>query len=354
MSQQASELQTASSIEPSSGRAKAQAHANIALIKYWGKRRGDGEQLNLPAVGSLSITLEALTTTTSVAFDAALSADTACINDRQLHAHELQRISSMLDLIRTQAREQGLMRHAHAHASVISDNNFPTAAGLASSASAFAALVTAATAAAGLKPDAAKLSELARIGSGSAARSIFGGFVMLPRGQREDGSDAVAAPLHEAAHWPLRVLIAITDSGYKKVSSTQGMRQTMRTSPYFDAWVAQQEADLQQAAAAIAQRDFAQLAELSEHSCLKMHASALAARPGVLYWNPASIACMHAIRDLRAQGHAVFFTNDAGPQIKAVCLPEAEATVSAALQNIRGVQSVIHSGLGAAAALLPS
>lgn len=331
----------------------AQAHANIALIKYWGKRRGDGEQLNLPAVGSLSITLEALTTNTRVEFDTQLAADQACINGRQLQTHELQRISSTLDLIRDLARRQGLQHIAAAAARVSSKNNFPTAAGLASSASAFAALVTAAGAAAGLSLSPTRLSALARMGSGSAARSIFGGFVLMPRGQRDDGSDAVAKPLHAAAHWPLRVVIAITDRGYKKVPSTQGMQQTMRTSPYFDTWVAQQEADLQQAAAAIAQRDFDRLAELAEHSCLKMHASALAARPGVLYWNPASIACMHVIRDLRAQGHAVFFTNDAGPQVKAVCLPAAEATVSAALQEIAGVQSLILSGLGGAARLLP-
>ncbi|MBU1188995.1 MAG: diphosphomevalonate decarboxylase [Gammaproteobacteria bacterium] len=334
--------------------ATAQAHANIALIKYWGKRRGNSDALNLPAVGSLSITLDALTTTTSVQFDDQLATDEACINNRRLQARELQRISNSLDLVRKRARQQGLTQIADRHARVVSDNNFPTAAGLASSASAFAALVTAAAAAAGLQLTDRALSVLARMGSGSAARSIYGGYVLMPRGQHDDGSDAVAQPLHDATHWPLRVLIAITDSGYKKVSSTLGMQQTMLTSPYFAAWVAAQEADLQQAAAAIAQRDFDRLAELAEHSCLKMHATALAAQPGVLYWNPASIACMQLIRDLRAQGHAVFFTNDAGPQIKAVCLPEAEATVSAALQTVTGVQSVLHSGLGGEARLLPA
>ncbi len=332
----------------------AQAHANIALIKYWGKRRGNDERLNLPAVGSLSITLDALTTTTSVQFDAELTADQASINAQQLQARELQRITAALDLIRAQARQHGQHQLADCPARVISRNDFPTAAGLASSASAFAALVTAASAAAGLKLTSTRLSELARMGSGSAARSIFGGFVMLPRGQRDDGSDAVAEPLQAATHWPLRVVIAITDSSYKKVSSTQGMQQTMHTSPYFAAWVAQQEDDLQQAAAAVAERDFERLAELAEHSCLKMHASALAARPGLLYWQPATIACMHAIRELRAQGHAVFFTNDAGPQIKAVCLPEAEAVVAAALQDIAGVQTLLHSGLGDAARITAS
>ena len=332
----------------------AQAHANIALIKYWGKRRGNDERLNLPAVGSLSITLDALTTTTSVEFDPELTADQASINAQQLQARELQRITTTLDLIRAQARQQGQHQLADSRARVISHNDFPTAAGLASSASAFAALVTAASAAAGLRLTSTRLSELARMGSGSAARSIFGGFVMLPRGKRDDGSDAVAEPLHPATHWPLRVVIAITDSSYKKVSSTQGMQQTMHTSPYFAVWVAQQENDLQQAAAAVAERDFERLAELAEHSCLKMHASALAARPGLLYWQPATIACMHAIRELRAQGHAVFFTNDAGPQIKAVCLPEAEAVVAAALQDIHGVQTLLHSGLGDAARITAS
>ncbi|MDA3934405.1 MAG: diphosphomevalonate decarboxylase [Gammaproteobacteria bacterium] len=334
--------------------AQAMAHANIALIKYWGKRNLHTPQLNLPAVGSLSITLDALTTTTSVCFSEHLQADQVRVNERDLQARELQRISASLDLIRALAAAQHRTDISNCFAQVESHNNFPTAAGLASSASAFAALVKAATAAAGVQLDDAALSRLARMGSGSAARSIFGGFVLLPRGQRDDGEDAVARPLQSVAHWPLRVVIAITDSGYKSVSSTDGMHQTMQTSAYFRSWVEAQNADLQQAEAAIEQRDFAQLAEVSEYSCLKMHATALAARPGVMYWNPASIACMHAIRELRAQGHAVFFTNDAGPQIKAVCLPEAETVVSASLAAIPGVQQLLCSGLGGAARVLDS
>ncbi|MDZ4348290.1 MAG: diphosphomevalonate decarboxylase [Xanthomonadaceae bacterium] len=322
--------------------ARARAHANIALIKYWGKRPGP---LNLPAVGSLSITLDALSSETTVGFDPSLDADAVRLDGRT-DAGTTAKVSATLDLLRQRA---GLDWRAR----VDSVNNFPTGAGLASSASGFAALVVAADAALGLGLPGTTLSELARRGSGSAARSIFGGFVDMARGQREDGSDAVAAPLLAGDAWPLRVVIAVTDRGEKKVSSRDGMALTAESSPYFPAWVDGAKADLAEARSAIAARDFQKLAEVSEYSCLKMHASALAARPGVLYFNPATVALIHAVRELRDAGHPVFLTIDAGPQVKAVCLPEAEAAVADALGQVPGVLDIICTGLGPAATVLP-
>lgn len=322
--------------------ARARAHANIALIKYWGKRPGP---LNLPAVGSLSITLDALSSETTVGFDPSLDADAVRLDGRT-DAGTTAKVSATLDLLR---RRAGLDWRAR----VDSANNFPTGAGLASSASGFAALVVAADAALGLGLPGTTLSELARRGSGSAARSIFGGFVDMARGQREDGSDAVAAPLLAGDGWPLRVVIAVTDRGEKKVSSRDGMALTAESSPYFPAWVDGAEADLAEARSAIAARDFQKLAEVSEYSCLKMHASALAARPGVLYFNPATVALIHAVRELCDAGHPVFLTIDAGPQVKAVCLPEAEAAVADALGQVPGVLDIIRTGLGPAATVLP-
>lgn len=323
-------------------RARARAHANIALIKYWGKRPGP---FNLPAVGSLSITLEALASETRVEFDPNLTGDAVRLDGRS-DPDTTTKVTATLDLLRARA---GVAWRA----TVESVNNFPTGAGLASSASGFAALVVAADAALGLGLPAEQLSELARRGSGSAARSIFGGYVEMARGLADDGHDAIARPLLAGAEWPLRVVIAITDRGAKRVSSRDGMAQTAETSPYFSAWVEGAEADLAEARMAIAERDFDRLAEVSEFSCLKMHASALAARPGVLYFNPATIAAIQAVRVLRQDGVPVFFTIDAGPQVKAVCLPEAESRVAEALAAVPGVVEIVRTGLGPAAVVLP-
>lgn len=319
--------------------AECTARANIALIKYWGKRdrsKDGSAALNLPAVGSLSITLDALFTRTRVRFDDSLGRDVFRLNGREA---DTARLAGFLDLFRALAGRDTF-------AYVESDNNFPTGAGLASSASGFAALAAAAAYALGIDiPDSA-LSALARQGSGSAARSIFGGFVEWHCGTRDDGSDSVAEQLASTGHWPLRVVIAVTDEGPKSTGSTDGMTHTAFTSPYFDAWVEGQERDLSEARAAVSARDFEKLADVSEYSCLKMHASAMAARPGVMYWNGATVEAMNAVRTLRAKGVAVFFTVDAGPQLKAVCLPEAEAAVRETLLAIDGVKRIISSGLG--------
>ena len=321
--------------------AAARAGANIALVKYWGKRDA---RLNLPAAGSVSVTLSALFTETRLEplADSA-AADTLTINGEVVAA---DRASAVLELMRSLAGTGPAFR-------IESRNNFPTGAGLASSASAFAALVMAADRALGLDLPKARLSELARRGSGSAARSIFGGFVEMLPGTLSDGSDAVAQPLATSEHWPLEVVVAITAAGPKAVSSTNGMNHTMQTSPYYPSWVASVADDLDAARTAIADRDFQRLADVGEFSALKMHASALAARPGLLYWNPATLACMQRIRELRAAGTAAFFTVDAGPQVKAICLPEAADQVAVQLAELPGVTRVVKSSLGQGAEVLP-
>lgn len=322
--------------------AAAQAHPNIALIKYWGKR---DVPLNLPVVGSLSITLDTLWTRTSVRFSADLAADRITLNGRE-DPKQLKRASACLDRMR---RIAGVATRAE----IVSHNNFPTGAGLASSASGFAALVMAADAALGLRLSPAQQSVLARRASGSAARSIFGGYVEWALGDDADGEDSVARPILAAEAWPLRVAVAITSTAEKAIGSTEGMNRTAETSPYQRAWIDSQEADLAEARAAIAARDFERLADISEFSCLKMHALAMAAKPGLLYWNAATMAAMHAVRALRASGVPVFFTIDAGPQVKAICLPSAAAQVAAALREVPGVLNVLETGLGGAASLIP-
>jgi diphosphomevalonate decarboxylase len=319
---------------------RARAGANFALIKYWGKADA---RLNVPAVGSISITLDSLFSETVVELDPALREDELTLDGRP-RAEDLPKISACLDLLRNKA---GVTTRAR----VTSSNNFPTGAGLASSASGFAALVRAGEAALGLELSARERSIVARQGSGSAARSIFGGFVEMHAGTAADGSDSFAEPLLPGAQWPLEVVIAVTAKGEKEVGSRSGMTRSATSSPYYPAWVAGQPADLATARAAIRARDFAALAAIAEHNCLKMHAAAIAAQPPLVYWNGATVECLHAVRRLRGAGVPVFFTIDAGPQVKAVCAPGARARVEAALRAVPGVLDLLTSALGPGAEL---
>lgn len=315
--------------------ASARAGANFALVKYWGKRDTD---LNLPDVGSISITLDALYSETTVSFDPSLDRDEVTL-DGQSEPAEARRVSAFLDRARALAGSR-------LRARVDSRNNFATAAGLASSASGFAALTRASADALGLEASPGELSALARTGSGSAARSMFGGFVEMARGRRDDGYDSVARELAGPDHWPLTIAIAITTVKRKAVGSTEGMQRTARTSPFYRAWVDHQESDLALARSAIAARDFEGLADVSEASALAMHGLAMSARPGLLYFNAATIECLHRVRALRGSGTPVFFTVDAGPQVKAIALPQAAEEVAEALADVPGVVEVVRSGLG--------
>lgn len=316
--------------------ASAVASPNIALVKYWGKRDA---ALNLPDGGSISITLNGFQTVTRVAFDPALAADRLTLGGTASPQH-VGRVTKVLDLVRAAAGTD-------TRAAVTSTNNFPTGAGLASSASAFAALVVAADAALGTGLPRTRLSEFARRGSGSAARSLVGGFAELHRGSRPDGSDAVATPLLAPADWPLQTVIAITSTAPKPVGSSVGMELSRATSPFYRAWADVNDAALAEARSAIAGRDFAKLADVAEHSSACMHAVMLSTRPALIYWNGATVDLLHAVRTLR-ETHAVpvFATVDAGPQVKAVCLPEAAEKVVAALQQVPGVVDMRVVGLG--------
>lgn len=312
------------------GSTTAIAHPNIALVKYWGKQAAPG---NLPATPNLSITLAELTTTTTVCN---ADEDRIVLNDSVAAD---AKISTFLSELR------GEYDIAPLH--IETQNNFPTGAGLASSASGFAALITALNAHAKLGMDSGTRSQWARRGSASAARSIFAGYVALtpPSWQAE--------PLASADHWPLHTIVAVTSEATKSVSSTVGMETSRKTSPYYDAWLSSSAADYSAAHSAILARDFEQLADTAELSCLKMHSVMMTSNPTLAYWNPATVACMDAVRTLRSHGTPVFFTIDAGPQVKAICLPEAAAEVEAALTDIAGVTRTFSCGMGEGARLAP-
>jgi diphosphomevalonate decarboxylase len=315
----------------------ARACANIALVKYWGKRDA---ALNLPAAGSLSLTLAALVTETTVTFDAALAHDELVLDGGSSAA---DRVSPFLDLVRARA---GTTHHAR----VVSANHFPTASGLASSASGYAALAVAATRAAGLTVEPRELSILARQGSGSAARSIFGGFVRMHAGTRDDGSDAFATPIEDVDATlvrQVRMVIAIVGGGAPKThGSRDAMDHTAATSPFYASWIALVPRDLAAAETALAHGDLQQLGEITEANALAMHASAIAARPAVVYWQPATLAALAAVRELRTGGRAAWATMDAGPHVKVLTTASDADAVASALATVPGVTATMISTAG--------
>jgi diphosphomevalonate decarboxylase len=320
----------------------ATACANIALVKYWGKR---DSKLNLPAAGSLSLTLDALRTFTRLELIEG-DRDQLVLDGKVQTGPAAVRVSEFLDRVRNDAPPELRRRRA----SVRTRNAFPSASGLASSASGFAALAVAANAAYSLERDPTALSRIARIGSGSAARSIFGGFVRMDPGRGADGSDAVARPI--SVGLTLSAAIVVAQSGPKEVGSTDGMEHTRKTSPYHASWISLVEQDLGRAETALAAGDLEQLAEVVEGNCLAMHADAMAARPGILYFRAVTLWAIDRVRALRKAGLPVFFTIDAGPHVVALTVPSELGRVGAELAVHPGVDRVILSHSGGPASTL--
>jgi len=309
------------------GSATAVARANIALSKYWGK---SDVALNLPAVPSLSLTLDKLVTTTTVTFDETLRADHVVLDGRDAEGDEIRRVTEALDEIRARTGQGSFAR-------VTTRNAFPTAAGLASSASGFAALVSAAAVAAGEAFDPVVASRRARQASASAARSIFGGFAELPAGKPGNGRLA-ARPVAPPDHWEVRLVIALTAKGPKKVGSTAGMERSRRTSPFFDAWVAAAPKLHRQVRKGVLDRDLDGVGAAMEQSTLAFHACAMASRPGIVYLRPPTLAALDTVRRLREdRGIPVYATMDAGPHVKALCRAEDAPAVRRALGRTEGV-----------------
>jgi diphosphomevalonate decarboxylase len=324
--------------------ATARACANIALVKYWGKRDA---ALNLPAAGSLSLTLDALTTVTTVRFDRSLATDWMMINGAAASPAVLARTSAWLDHVRSLAG-------VTIRAAVTTVNHFPTASGLASSASGFAALAVAASAAAGLHLDAAALSTLARLGSGSAARSIHGGFARMHAGLRADGADAYATAIAAPA-LATRVRMVICEVGGgapKRHGSRDAMEHCAATSPLYAGWIGCVDGDLRAAEDAIARGDLAALGDITEASALAMHAAAIASRPPIVYWQPATLAAMAEVVRLRAGGAAAWATMDAGPHVKVLTDALHVDAVADAMRAVAGVTAVSVAAAGPAAALV--
>ena len=324
--------------------AVARANSNVALAKYWGKR---DESLNLPYTGSISITMAGLETTAGVSFRPALRADRVLMNGAVPTETAAQRVSTFLDLVRRMGGES-------AKAEVQIQTNFPVNAGLASSASTFAALAVAATRAAGLALSPQQLSVLARRGSGSAARSVFGGYVEWMPGEVTDGSDSHAVQIAPPDHWPLGVVVAIVDEGSKPIGSREAMACAVKQSPFFPAWLQSHEADLEAVRRGVLERDLTVLGEAAESNCLKMHAVSMATRPPAFFWTPATVAVMECVRSLRREGLPAYFTIDAGPQVKVLCPLSERSVVAERIGSVAGVHRVLSSEPGGGPQVLES
>ncbi len=320
--------------------ATALARPNIALIKYWGKR---DTHLNLPETGSLSLTLSRFHTRTTVTVDPNRKQDRILLNGQLAVGREAERVVSMLDLIRRRYNVTGA-------AEVVSENNFPTASGLASSASGFAALVLAATHAWELAPSFDELADLARRGSGSAPRSLAGGLALYA--PEKEGDTPQLQPLGSLDPLPLNLLVAVTTQEAKKVGSTEGMQRTRETSPYYKAWIDHNRSLLKRAWQAAIDRDFTTLGQLTETSCFGMHSVMMSATPPLIYWNPTTLALIQKVWELRESGLEAYVTIDAGPHVKVLCQPENSERLQTELSDVAGVQEVWIEEPGRGAELL--
>ena len=323
-------------------KATIRAGSNIAFIKYWGV---DDATINLPQNNSISLTLADAHTTTTLEWLPVrdLTRDELTLDGVRLDERKAARLVRHLDRVRTLATVDYRAR-------VVSQNNFPMASGIASSASGFAALTTAACHALGLNLDATRLSAIARRGSGSASRSLFGGFVEWERGH--DDASSVAHQMHPADHWDLYDVVAVVSGAEKAVSSEQG-HGLAGSSPLNRGRVAGLDHALAEVRTALADRDLHRLGPVIEQDALAMHAVMMTSIPSLLYWQPGTLEIIHAIRQWREQeGLAAYFTIDAGPNIHVICEAATAPIVQSRLQTLSSVQQIIVSRPGPAPLVL--
>lgn len=319
--------------------ATAEAHPNIAFIKYWGNR---DNKLRLPMNGSLSMNLDGLTTRTTVSFQPSLPFDELVINGHEVAGAGLKRVSEILDLIRG-------MANVNDRAEVTTENNFPSGAGIASSASAFAALALAGSKAAGLDLGERELSRLARRGSGSASRSVPGGFVEWQAGVADE--DSFAFSIAPPDHWNLVDLIAVVSAAHKKTGSTEG-HAVAPTSPLQATRVEDAPRRLEICRKAILEKDFNSFAAIVELDSDMIHAVMMTSAPALHYWQPASLAVMEAVRSWRADGLPACYTVDAGANVHVITVESEAHVVEKNLRAISGVNDVLVARAGGAAKIV--
>jgi diphosphomevalonate decarboxylase len=314
-------------------RATAIAHPNIALIKYWGNK---DQKLRIPVNGSISFNLDSLFTKTTVVFDPSFETDRLSINNQEIIGSGLDRVVSFLNIVRGLAGKKLPAR-------VNSDNNFPIGTGIASSASAFAALSLSASKALGLNLSEQDLSRLARRGSGSACRSVPEGFVEWFPGMTDQ--DSFAASIAQSDHWDLVDIIAVVAQDHKKVGSTTG-HKLADTSPLQNARILDSTRRLNIARTAIMNRDFQSLAKIVEQDSNIMHAVMMTSTPALFYWESISITIMKSVQDWRTSGIPVCYTLDAGPNVHIITTGDFSEQIKGKLSSINGIKQVFIARVG--------
>ncbi len=309
-------------------------HPNIALIKYWGKRN---ERLHLPTKSSLSVALDAFSTTTMVTH-ATGNTDQIALNGEVVSNKSLLPIFDFLNLFK---HTYGIARSLV----ITTTNNFPTAAGLASSASGFAALTLALDKFFELRLSIKELSILARRGSGSACRSLFGGFVEWNKGFDDDGCDSIAQELYQADYWPeFCVIIVIVSGRHKKISSRISMQHSVATSPYYSEWLKESDQRLQLMHQALAVKNFESVGLLAEDDCLGMHKTIHTSQPPTTFWTPVTNNIMQLVVNLRTKKNIpCYFTIDAGANVKILCQKNNVLAILAHIKLINGVLDCVTS-----------
>lgn len=309
-------------------KATAKAPANIALIKFWGKK---DEKLRLPMNNSISINLSEAYTTTSVEFDQSFLRDEVTLDGLRIKGEEEERVVKHLDRVRQ-------MADMAIKAKVVTRNNFPKGTGIASSASGFAALSMAAATAAGLKLTQRQLSILARLGSGSACRSIPSGWVEWKEGNKSN--ESYAHSLHDPKYWDVRDVIVVVNKMGKKVSSTEG-HSLVESSPFYKSRIAGMKDKVREIKVAIDKKDFTKMGEIMEAEAVNMHAVMMTSKPALFYWSPATLELILSVMEFRKNGLEAYYTIDAGPNVHIMCLKKDVARLTKHLTKLNGVEKVI-------------
>ena len=294
------------------------------MIKYWGKR---DEKLFLPTKSSISITLPTLLRTHTSLSISPINCNVITLNNQPVPAHSYKNIVTFLNFFRSSFGITDFFE-------IKSENSFPTAAGLASSASGFAALTKALNEFYSLNLSDKELSILARHGSGSACRSIYDGFVLWNKGEKADGSDSYAKQLFDEHHWPeFCMFVVIVNDTQKKVSSRSGMQQTVATSPFYKQWIEKSEQRIPLMIKAIKNKDFQTVGSLAEKDCLDMHHCMNTSNPLINYWTNETTQIMKLIKKIRKNGISCYFTIDAGPNVKIICLKQNKEKILQSLKQ---------------------
>ncbi len=317
-------------------KATAIANANIALVKYWGKRN---KELMLPCNSSISMTTEGLSAQTTVEFSDDYNEDQLILNGEEIKAGTNdydEYVGTFMKVVREMTKTETKFE-------IVSNNNFPTSAGLASSAAGFAALAAAVNKALDMGLNKKELSMLARRGSGSATRSIMGGFVEWKKGRKEDGSDSFAKQLAKEHYWPeFRMIVCVTSEKEKKIKSRAGMAQTVSNCAMYPCWLKSVNDDLKIIRESIKEKNFTKVGQHSQLNCLKMHATMISTSPPIIYWNPTTIKIMQSVLEWNEEIES-YFTMDAGPQVKILCLEKDMEEIKKRLHEIEGIENLIET-----------